>query len=102
MKIGKPIDAVAGVAAIVVLAIFAVSWQGARLARTELVRMRAERTTLEHRIADLENNIRQAERLAAEAEQDRRDLLQALTSIRAQRATAAASSPPPLGSVPQA
>jgi len=83
---------VAGMAAIVAVAIAVLLRNEGRSARAELASARGQPLELEKRISEMEEKLRRAERFASEAEQDRRDLLKALESIRA-RPQLPASSP---------
>jgi hypothetical protein len=95
MTAAKVIKVVAIVVVVAALSISVHRSLEARSAATELASARQERRTMENQISSVENKLRTAERFANEAEQDRRDLLKALNSIRAEQATAARPPPPP-------
>ncbi|MEO7414650.1 MAG: hypothetical protein ABIZ81_14970, partial [Opitutaceae bacterium] len=85
----------ASAALIVALAIAVRRVSEQRSAAAELAVARQERGTLNTPVAELEKKVKDAERSAAEAEQDRRDLAKALATLRADQAAAIAAGRPP-------
>ncbi|MEO6569852.1 MAG: hypothetical protein ABIO94_13905 [Opitutaceae bacterium] len=66
-----------------------------RSAAADLAVARQERSRLNTQVSELEKKVRDAERTAAEAEKDRRDLAKALATVRAEQAAAIAAGRPP-------
>lgn len=83
---------VAGFAASAAVAIAVHRFTDGRAAELQLAAVRQQQLELEKRVSETEEKLLRAQRFAAEAEQDRRDLLRALDSIRTQRRS---PTPPP-------
>ena len=95
MNVRKLAAGLAGAALILALAIVVHRLSERRSAAAELASAREERNRLNAQATESEKKIKDAERIAAEAEQDRQDLAKTLAALRAEQAASVATGRPP-------